>query len=278
MRRLLGLFLAGLLSAGCVTPIEGGDVISQTAARLDEIRSGVLSMSGKLVVVGERGRETIGFTLEGPFSLPEDDDRLPVADLQLTRTAEGREQSIGLVSTGSRAFVELAGRVYELPPGRVPRLQGRDGPRALRWLEVLRIEGWFEESELSYERTPDGQRVARVRGDVSVVNTVNDMLRIARQLGFAAAPRQRLKESSGKQLDAVVTSSDAELLTGGRDRLLRRVSLGMEFDGRLPEELDRLLRGLVPVGGELDVRITHHNEPVDVRAPPRSVPFSRLRA
>ena len=60
---------------------------------------------------GTKGR--IGFELSGPFALRP--GALPIAKVAYTQIAGAREATATFISTGTKAYAEVNGKVYELP-------------------------------------------------------------------------------------------------------------------------------------------------------------------
>jgi hypothetical protein len=122
-RKSVGAGALAMLLAACARP-SAQEVLSDTAANLGRIDSGVLAMRMLTEASGQLAGE-MGFELEGSFSLPVGDETLPVAEFRYTQIAGppprpvwGRSGSTGGSATPSSPTVERsAGRT----PGRSPR-------------------------------------------------------------------------------------------------------------------------------------------------------------
>ena len=91
--------------------------------------------------------EGAGFNVEGSFAVGERKGSLPVADLTYTRITGAQRRTTRFVSTGTRAFVEVDGRLTELDEAQVVGLRvqdegsagGLDGLSLRRWLDDARL-------------------------------------------------------------------------------------------------------------------------------------------
>jgi hypothetical protein len=241
------------------------DVLSQTAANLDEIRSGDLSLR---LIVAARGGEQAGFELAGPVALAKE-GALPVAEIEYTQIAGDERAAVAFISTGERAYVEIGETVYALRPGQVDELRG--GGAATGGLGELRIEDWFVEPELSGGGEVGGTETDRIAADVDVVAAANDLIQLARELG--AANVDRIEGESATQLRRSVESATIEVYTGEEDRLLRRLAIDARLRADVPREVEEALGTFGGARFTLELGIADPNRPVSVEAPENARPY-----
>jgi hypothetical protein len=277
-RRALFLALAALAAAagGCGSSGSGaedpGEALSQTAAKLGDIRSGELKLE-VIVDPREEGGE-FGFELAGPFQLAEEEGRLPTAQVEYTQLADGERETTTVTLTGEKGYITVDGETYELDEDQLERLRAAapaaDGEGGSEGLEVLRIDDWLREPESSGGDEVGGDSTDRVEAELDVVAAVNDLMAL---VGGAAG--SEVSGDDARLLRESVRNPRLEVLTGSADRLLRRLRITAEFDPELPEELSELARA---AGADVEflLEIANPNEPVEVEAPEDVRPSSEL--
>jgi hypothetical protein len=264
-RALPAALLLVVALAGCGE--DAGDVVTETARNLGEIRSGHLQMAMRVEGRGPKaGGGEVGFELDGPFALPKKTG-LPRADVDYTQLAGGRRATVTLVSTGDAAYVEVGGQAYELPPGQAERLRvGAEQLGSGGAGEQLRVRSWVRDPELSDGGTVGGAETDRVSGRLDVTTAATDLLRLSRALGPDGAAELRALEQGGKQLERAVESSSFELWTGKDDRLLRRLRIAVQLG----------VDGGASAAVRFGLTVNGPNEPIQVEAPENPLPASAL--
>lgn len=279
LRRALAIAGCTLLLAGCdafgISTAGPEEVLDETADNMAELTSGELGLS--LTASGgnpESPTDEVGFTLSGPFALPEAEG-LPLADLVYTRIQGTQRFETRFISTGEAAFVETNGTTYELPPEQLVGLQGSADTEAANLLADVRISDWVVDPELQEDAPVQGDdEVDRVSGDLDVVAVVNDLLEIAGSFGTAAPTP--LDGEDAEQLRNAVQAASIEVLTGSQDRILRRVTIDVDFglDPAVPA-----LSGIADLIGAtilLELTIENPNEEVEVVPPADAIPLEEL--
>jgi hypothetical protein len=261
MRRLLGAAAAAALLSGC--GVDSEDALRDTSRNLRRISSGDLSM--RLVMRSAEGAG-VGFSLRGPFSLQRG-RRLPVARIAYTQIAGDRRVPATLISTGTSAYVTVAGTTYRLPPGQAEGLRVvSPGARGLDGLQ-LDVGRWIGDPESSDGPSVGGDETDRITGRLRIGPALHDVLSAARKAGVGRVPSAR---EIGR-LDDAVTDSSVELLTGKDDRLLRRVRLEATLD--VPARLRERLQTGARLRLQFELGVARPNRRVRVRAPSRSQPL-----
>lgn len=262
MTRAAAVIAASALLAGCGS--GGGDpnvVLRETAASLGEIES-AKPLHVRLAVDPRDGEE-FGFEIDGPFALCDGEDTLPTLDVDYTQFAQGEEETVHLISTGTEAFVEVDGQAYEL---------GEEQEQALRdscgdlegGFEELRVDDWVADAEA------DGNRVT---GSLDVVAVVNDLADVAR--AFGRGDLSRLDQDDRRRLAEAVRDSSFELERGD-DGLLRHLKLEADVAFDVPEDLRDVLTDLVGAKVTFEVDLDDPNTEVEVSAPPNPRPADEL--
>lgn len=265
---IVALLALALALAGCggTGSGEGGpaSVLAETEANLAAIESGNLSLRVLAAGTGEDGGE-VGIELRGPFAFGAE-GRLPVAELEYTGIGGEARAGTTFISTGEKAFLELEGTTYELPPSMVEGLRGRGDADA--GLESLGIEDWLLDPELS----AGSGETERVEGALDVREAASDLAALLGELG--AGNVGPLDENATEALERATESSRVVIVTGSEDRLLRQLTIELELGVEGARELEQALERL---GGgaalTFDLHIDQPNEPVHVDEPENAVPY-----
>ena len=270
MRRALALLVLAVLAAGCGQGNEAQKVLADTADNLSKVRSGDLTL--RLVVSppeGTRGR--IGFELRGPFALRP--GKLPVAKVAYTQIAGAREGTATFISTGTNAYAEINGKVYELPPESAETVRQAAGVGGSNGLGSFDIGSWVEDPVLGDGGEVGGTHTDHVSAKLDVVNAANGLLALLRGLGSDAPV---IEGAEADRLRDAVESSSFEVWTGRHDRLLRRLVMHASLGLDVPPSLQRVLGEVVGAKIEFELAVSKPNKPVKVPAPANPLPSSEL--
>lgn len=270
MRRRAALILALgtiVIAAGCG---DGDDALSETAAKLGEIRSGELSLS----LIAEGGEKRAGFELLGPFELR--DEGLPVARIAYTQIAAENQATVTFISTGEEAFVEVGETTYVLPEEQAARLRqaggalsgGADGGGGLG---AFALDEWLVDPEVSDGEEVDGVATERITAGLNVVEAANDLLALLESVGRGGS--SRIEGEDAENLERATESATVEILTGAEDRLLRSLVVDLRLKADAPDDLLESLGPLGQASFRLELGIAKPNEPVTVEAPADAEPF-----
>jgi hypothetical protein len=274
VNRLAPLALAAVALAAC----GGGggnaeDVLAETADNLEEIESGRLAMRLVVTPKGEDA-ETVGFELEGPFSL-EGPGSLPVARIEYTQIRGSARGAVTVVSTGRNAYIEVDGQAYELPPEQADELRaaGEDLEEG-EGLGELGLDDWIEDPKLSDGGVVAGVETDRIDADLNVASAAHDLVEVAR--GLAQGSLADLSDADEKTIERATRSAKLQLFTGEEDRLLRRLDIDVDLGFNVPSELRNALGNLVGARIDFQLRVEEPNRPVTVNEPEGALPYSEL--
>ena len=261
--------VAGLCLAltGCST--DPADVVTATTAKLEELRSGHVDLAVTASTPG--ADDQAGFELSGSFQLPEE-GALPVADIEYIDLGAEDPVPQGFVSTGDAAFILVDGTAYEIPSDQADLLRG--GSEGEGVFDQLQVADWIEDPELAEGEEHSGEKVDRVTGELDVVEAMNDLVLTSQR--FGRSDLGAIDEAEAERLENAVRSSQIELLTGAEDRLLRSLTIVIEFAVDESLDLEDVLGPLAAATFELDLQISDPNEPVEVQAPADPLPLEEL--
>jgi hypothetical protein len=247
---------------------DGTVALRETSANLGKVRSGTLTLHFVLRPARGGADAGVGVDLRGPFSLA-GRGPLPVARVRYTQIAGPRRVPATFISTGRAAFVAVAGTTYRLPPNRTAglRLVGRGGGG--RGLDALKLDArrWVKDPKLSDGPDVAGDPTDRVTGTLNPAAALTDLLGAAGRTG--AGPRFNAREA--RDLSQRVRSSSVEVLTGVRDRLLRRLRVNADLD--VPPNLRSRVGGRAALHLDFELGVAQPNRPVHVDAPRGAKPL-----
>ena len=261
MRRIVGAAACAALFVACST--GPANVVEETADNLGDIRSGEMSLD--VLATTATGSDRFGFTVEGPFSLPEDEDSLPVLDLEYTQTVGDQELTSSFISTGDAMYIETDEGTFELPDEQTETFRTGAASDDESILSELELGDWLADPELE-----EGDETETVVAELDVVNALNDLFGLARDLG-AAVP-EPLEGDSAEQVENAVDSSSFEMVTGKDDRYLRLLSISIDLEAEAEQEL-QAISDLLGVRFEMELTIERHNEQISVEAPEGAEPL-----
>jgi hypothetical protein len=257
------LVAALILLAGCGgSSVDAQPVLSQTAVKLGELRSGELSFK---LLVDPRDGDEFGYEISGPFELAK--EGLPKLDVEYTQIANGKRATVRLISTGEKAYVEVNGKAYELGPEQQEQLRSA-GREVSGGLTSLDVSSWVVD--------PKGERdgdVDRVTGELDVVAVINGLGDVARGLG---KPLPRLDADDAERLREAAKDTRFELESGHDDHLLRHLLFEADLGFDVPEDLRKALGDVVGAKITFQLDVDKPNEPVSVEASPNPRPSSEL--
>ncbi|MDQ4096630.1 MAG: hypothetical protein M3144_02010 [Actinomycetota bacterium] len=259
-----------LLAAACGQATPAEKAARETADHLGEIRSGQLLFK----LVAGSGDSQVGFELEGPFALPAP-GALPVARIDYTQIAGGRETTTEVIATGANAYVGIDGTVYELPPAQVESLRAPKDSKD-DGLGALRIDDWIDDPRLGPGEEVDGVATERIQGPVDVVRTLNDLFAFGRQAGASDLAVPEIKGDDADQLRRVTQAATVDLLTGRDDRFLRRMAVDIRLAAQVPERVTAALGDLAAATIRFDLAVNRPNTPVQVPEPTGARPASAI--
>lgn len=263
MRLIVICVLASLATACSPQP---GDVVSQTAAHIADIRSGTMKLEATIDTA--EGDTATGFTIQGPFSLPDEAGALPEADLTYVQMVDTSEAEGRFIATGESLFTEVDGQAYELPADQVDSFRTEGSQDAGSLFTGVDLSDWIPAPVV--EESGDTKTVT---GELDVVAALNDISEIAAR--FGGAPLAHLEGDDAEVVRNAVESSSVEISSGAEDDLLRQLTI--EIDFRVADE--KLAETLGPFAGatfSLDLLIENPNEPVDIEAPEGALPYEEL--
>ena len=262
MRRLTVVAVLASLACGCGGSRGATGILSDTASSLDRIKSGTLGFD-LLVTPKRSGSHPFGFKLSGPFSTR--GGQLPVTRATYTQIANGKSESVTLISTGSAGFITVRGATYTLPASRLAPLRsvtavfGGNG-------RSLPLDDWIKDAKVVGSASVGGTQTDQVHGRLDISRAVAD-------LGSLAPGGKPLTTRERGQLARAARTSTIDVWSGKKDHLLRRLAIDVDLGFDVPTDLRAALGKLVGARITLNMTITDPNRPVTVTAPLNPKPY-----
>ena len=255
-------------------------VLTETFSNPTPIESGNFDLDFKIETNGGESPGTFEVKLGGQFQSQAAANQFPQFDFDVSLRAESGSQTLsgsgGLISTGSRGFVNIQGTEYSVPQELYDRFtstysqlqsQGGSNPRTgllqrlnidlARWLTDLRNEGTEE---------VEGQQTIHISGKANVSQIVDDLRTIAKDAGRSVG---NVDVGQLDRLNSTIESGEVDINTGETDKLLRRV--GLEFTLKPPP-------GTPGAPDSLDVHLQLNladvNKPQTIEAPANAQPLN----
>jgi hypothetical protein len=261
--------------------------LQQTFRGHHNVSSGVLGFS---LTVSPSGSSTssspLALSVSGPFQ-SRGAGRLPEADLTVGIPALGRGGKLRLVSTGTNAYVTLAGITYQLPSmdfqNFASGFEGVGGGGGGGGLSPLGIDPlrWLRDPSVLGTVNVAGASTTHIRANADggvLLGDLDALLRIASLSGSTTLTS--IVPASGQQVARAVQHPVVDVWTGSGDHTLRKLSLSMGI--RIRGKLSRILGGLTSAALGMTLQYTGLNRAQTITAPADVQPFggfqSRLRS
>lgn len=264
--------LAAALAVAIVLGACGGDDAASTDGEdnltgplapversLDEVESGRIDLA---FLANAAEGEPVGFEMEGPFSVAQSGDEVPVADLTYTQRIGPTSTETRFLADGEDAWVVTPERTVQVEGDRLDSLKGGEDVSGLQGLHPTT---WFEgEVEEAPGEAVGGDDTVRYSGEVDAIAVLNDIVGLAGNLG-AEAPSS-LEGEDAERVRKAVESSSLEVLAGSDDDILRKVAFEVNLSAG--ENLNEVLGDLAGVTLRFEFELTEVNEEVEAPAAP----------
>ena len=273
MRLSLLLAVTALLLAGCGGGGDEGDA-EKILRKGFGATIGTANVSVELTADLEgipQQQGPVRVTLAGPYR-SNGERKLPDAKLDVVISGGGQTFSMGLLSTGERAFVVFGGTPYEVSDATVKRLNGAGagGPAGLGVSPIDWLDGASDEGEADVH----GVKTDHVRADVDVRKVLSDLNRVVARTAERGRPAPTLDDAQIKSIASIVDDPKLDVYVGRDDGRIRRFSLDLAFD--VPEDDRRRLNGLRSGTITLDVELTEVGQPQRIEEPQTAEPMAEL--
>ncbi len=285
--------LACLAIAACGSSNDSGQassLLKETFSGSHPVNSGNLLFSLTLTPSGSSTlKGPISLSFGGPFqSLG--NGKLPKSNFNVSLTAQGKTDTLGLISTGTAGYVTLQGVSYQLPASTFQKLEssfagvaaspsggsggalGKLGIHPLDWLSSPSVVG---------QTSVAGSDTTHIRATVNVSQLLADLdtfLQKASSVGVSGANKipTSISASTRSQIASEVQHPTFDVWTGNSDKTVRQLVIGVTLP--VTGQISTLLGGLRSAGIALTMRYADLNQPQTIDAPTTVRPFSEFES
>lgn len=298
VRRLGALLLLAFVSlavAACGsssnTAGQAGPLLKDTFSGSHPVNSGNLNFSLTLTPSGSS-------TLKGPISLSFGGPfqslgtgKLPKSNFNVSLSAEGKTDSLGLISTGTTGYVTLQGVSYQLPAATFQKLEssfagvasspsGGSGSGALGKLGIHPLD-WLSDPSVVGQDSVAGTDTTHIRATINVSQLLADLdtfLQKASSVGVSGASKipTSISPSTRSQIASAVQNPTFDVWTGNSDKTVRKLVIGLTLP--VTGQVSTLLGGLSSAGIALTMSYGDLNQPQTISAPTTVRPFSEFES
>jgi hypothetical protein len=269
---------------GCGSSSSGDatTILKQTFGGSHVVNSGNLNFTVTVAPSGSRTLTSpITLSFGGPFQ-SRGQGKLPESDFNVSISAHGKTGSLGIVSTGTSAYVTVQGTSYQLPAATFQKLEssfagiggGSSGAPGLSKLGINPMR-WLIKPSVVGKQIIGGADTTHIRAGVNVAALLVDLnafLQKASSVGVAGA--SGISQTTRNQIAAHVKNPSFDVWTGTSDKTVRKlqVKLTLPVTGQVSTELG----GLRSADLALNLQYADLNKPQTIQAPTAIRPFNEF--
>jgi hypothetical protein len=207
----------------------------------------------------------VGFTLDGVFDMSAS-GKYPVLDLAYNRVVGSTTDAMTVLSDGSKIQVVADGQTVDVPEVKATSLEKSDDPQA-GVTSDLGISGWIEQPAEAPGQPTDGVDTIDITGAPDVVDVLNDLTHLIRELTGETALKP-LEGESADRVRSLARPTAAVVTVGAADAVPRHIHATLDFGGTPSKDLAVALGQFAGVALEVDLVIAQPNQPVAAPALP----------
>lgn len=267
MHRALTTLATTAAAAMALAACGSSSPLSDTAAHLDDIHSGVLDMR---LLMSTASSGDVGFAVSGPFDMQGKND----GSAQLTTVLHHGPQTAQATVTAAHghAYVASGGRTYRMSDAQSGAVTATLGQA--QGFAGLRLDRWIVAPQVSSAGSVDGVAADRITGTLDVPVALQDILTLQARAQGTAPPS--FDAATEKQLANVAQASSVVIVSGHDDHLLRSLHADITLVASLPPQARAQLGDLGSVHISFSVDLSRVNQPVTVQEPSGALPAADM--
>jgi hypothetical protein len=288
---LFAVLVAAVLSAcGSSSSSSSADaqtLLKQTFSGSHKISSGVLSFGLTLTPSGSSMvKNPITLNLSGPFQ-SRGSGQLPASNFTISANALGHHGQLGVVSTGTNAYVVLQGSAYQLPSADFQKLQssftsssGTSGAGGLAKFGIDPLH-WLTNPSTVGSDSVAGTPTTHLRAHVNVSSLLSDLNTFLQKASASTGTASSqipttIPPATQQKIAQAVKNPTVDVWTGNSDKTLRKLSLNLNLP--VSGQASTSLGGLTSAGIGLTLQYANLNQPQNISAPGNLKPFAQFAA
>jgi hypothetical protein len=278
--------LAACGSSSSSSSADAQTLLKQTFSGSHKISSGVISLGLSLTPSGSSAvKNPITFNLSGPFQ-SRGSGQLPASKFTISASALGHHGQLGVISTGTSAYVVLQGAAYQLPAADFQKLQssfssssgGGTGGLSRFGIDPLH---WLTNPTTVGSESVAGTPTTHIRAQVNVsalLSDLNTFLQKASSSAGTAAGKipTTIPQATQQKIAQEIKNPTVDVWTGNADKTLRKLSLNLHVP--VSGQASTALGGLTSAGIGLSLQYANLNQSQSISAPTNVKPFTLFAA
>jgi hypothetical protein len=277
--------IAACGSSSSSTSANAQTLLKQTFTGSHKISSGVLNFGVTITPSGSSTlKNPISLNLSGPFQ-SRGSGKLPASNFNISASALGHHGQLGVVSTGTSAYVLLQGAAYQLPAADFQKLaqsfSSSSNGTATGGFSKLGIKplDWLTNPTTVGSDSVAGASTTHIRANVNVSSLLSDLNTFLQKASASAGTTKipsTISPATQQKIAQEIKNPTVDVWTGNSDHTLRKLSLNLNVpvSGQGSTELG----GLTSAGIGLTLQYSDLNQPQTISAPANVKPFTQFAA
>jgi hypothetical protein len=277
--------IAACGSSSSSSSADAQTLLKQTFTGTHKISSGVLNFG---VTISPSGSSTlknpISLNLSGPFQ-SRGSGQLPASNFTISASALGHHGQLGVISTGTGAYVVLQGATYQLPAADFQKLQqsfsSSSNGNASGGFAKLGIKplDWLTNPTTVGSDTVAGTSTTHIRANVNLTSLLSDLNTFLQKASSSAGTTKiptTIPPATQQKIAQEIKNPTVDVWTGNSDHTLRKLSLNLNVP--VSGQGSTQLGGLTSAGVGLTLQYADLNQPQTITAPTNVKPFTQFAA
>jgi hypothetical protein len=297
-RGLVLVVLASLVLAACGSSSSDSSsgspstLLSQTFTGTHKVTSGVLNLT---LTIDPSGSSTLNgpitLSFGGPFQT-RGAGKLPESNFTVSVSAQGRNASLGILSTGTSGYVTLQGTSYQMPQATFQKLESSfaqlasgagtsQGSGTLAKLGIRPLQWLTHPTTVGTEKV-GGAQTTHIHAGINVPALLNDLNTFverassASNVSGASQLKSGIPPATRQKIAAAIRNPSFDVWTGTSDKTIRRLTIALTLP--ITGNLSTQLGGVKSADIGLTMQYSDLNQPQTITAPTTVRPYSEFQS